>query len=295
MTITVNTAAFIGLLTDALHTADKSGDLGLGIHMATHRDGYGDEPGQTDLLAATSTDRYVVGHGFMPVDGQMLTSVWPVDSTRTVIHVCAALVSTFGKDHTVDVEVVEMVAPRADQDGQDTHPGFMVTLRETPALFDSETEFAFQAKSEQSFPTRTVWRSLSGRATDKRYRDLPALGWAPRVLAAVTAVAKRHKEPMWWYRTPGGFAHRVQIGDSWLGVALPVVPTAGERDSAEPTIDPLFAHPADDTGEGEVIDGEVVEDELAYPEVEAPAPLALPPGRSDGPSIGPEFSDGGSK
>lgn len=273
MTITVGTANLIGLLTDALSTSDKSGDLGLGVHMATHRDGHGDEPGEVDLLAATSTDRFVVGHGFVPVDGQIPTSVWPVDSTRTVIHVCQSLLSAHGRDHTVDVEVVEVLpSGPVNKDGADADSTFMVTLRETPALFDSETEFQFQAQSERSFPTRTVWRSLTGRLTDPKFRPSVETGWSPKILASVTAVAKRQKEPMWFYPTPGGFCQRVQIGGSWIGAAMPIRPAPGESDRTEPSIDPLLVKPegADDD---EVHEGEVVEPDQAALE---PPRLALP-------------------
>lgn len=275
MTLTVNTSKLIGLLTDALQTADVK--LGTGVHMATHRDGYGDEPGQTDLLAATSTNRFTVGHGRVPVDGQVATSVWPVDSTQTVVHVCKALVEKYGKDHTVDIDVAEMAPPPdTNEDGQDTHPGFMVTLRETTMLFDSETKFAFQAKSDRSFPTRTVYRTLTGQLTDDKYVPSGEIGWSPRVLAAVTAVAKRSKSTMWWYRLPSSPVWLVQVGDSWLGAAVPAKRAPGEAARSAPDTDPLFAEPDDLDGPDDVddVDGEVVDDPPRAA-IEAPR-LALP-------------------
>jgi hypothetical protein len=244
MTLTIGTANFLGLLTDGLHTADDSDPGGIGIHMATHRAGFGAEPGTVDLLAATSTDRTVVGHGFIPVDGQISASVWPIDAVKTLTAISKNLLTARGKEHTVDIEVVQIYPEK--HTAADGDPGYTVTLRETPALFDTDTEFQFHADTETAFPLAMVYRALTGAPGDNKKRvQTPETGWSARALGSVTAVSKRQKQTMWWWRTPGSNIHRVQIGGCWLGAALPITSPPGEARPA-PSIDPLLRDPTED-------------------------------------------------
>lgn len=270
--ITVSTASLVGLLADAVQTSDKSGKLDIGVHLATHRDAYGDEPGQMDLLAATSTDRWVVGHGFIPVEGQLMTCVWPVDQAQMVIKLCENHLKSHGKDHTVDIEVVQMM-PSGDEE----QPRYTVTLRETPALFDADTEYQFPAHSEVGFPLKASWRALNGMTVDRKFRETVETVWSPRVLAAITAVAKRRREPMHWYRKSGTTVRRIQIGTAWIGAAHPAPLGLGES-STEPSIDPLLPRPDGIEDEIVVVDGEFVDDgPLALEQ----APLELEAGPGD--------------
>lgn len=245
MTITISTVKLIETLTDALQCADDDPDaMGPGIHMATHRAPYGDEPGNLDLLAVTSTDRFVIGHTSIVVNGQIVPSVWPPDATKTVLTICKQLVAARGKEHTVDVEVVEVV-PDGDVSGDDkpAHPGYVVTLCETPALFDTDTEFQFHADHESRFPLATAQKVLSGAANrEDRLVDGPETQWSPRVLAPLTAIAKRRKTVMRFFRYPDQRPHLVQIGPYWIGAAMPVLGLPGEE-LDEPSIEPLISAP----------------------------------------------------
>jgi len=246
VTLTIATTNLIDTLTDALQTTDTDPEaFGPGIHIATHRDGYGDEPGRCDLLAATSTDRFVIGHSWVPVTGQVVPSVWPADATKTVVTICKQLLAVRGKLHTVDVEVVEVV-PDGELSGDEKaeHPGYVVTLCETPALFDTDTEFQFHADHEGRFPLATAEKVLTGTIgdDDKLHHDGPETQWSARVLAPITAVAKRRKEPMQFFRHPQRRAHIVQIGLTWIGAAMPMVSLPGES-LTEPSIEPLIVVP----------------------------------------------------
>ncbi|AXN43430.1 hypothetical protein MM1218R_01482 [Mycobacterium marinum] len=246
MTITISTVKFIETLTDALQCADDDPEaMGPGIHIATHRAPHGDEPGNLDLLAVTSTDRFVIGHTSIVVTGQVVPSVWPPDATKTVLTICKQLVTARGKEHTVDVEVVEVVPDgEVSGDEQPSHPGYVVTLCETPALFDTDTEFQFHAGHESRFPLATAHQVLSGHAKrEDRIVDGPETQWSPHVLAPLTAIAKRRKSVMQFFRYADQRPHLVQIGPYWLGAAMPVLCPPGEGLN-EPSIDPLIAAPA---------------------------------------------------
>lgn len=279
MTITVNTGNFIGLLGDAIQTSDQKSKQPLGIHLSTHRGGYGAEPGVIDLLAATSTDRFMVGHGFIPAEGQMPACVWPLDAVRTAQRMCKEFSDARGSDHTVDIEM----SKRTADDGE---VYYLVTLRETPALFEADTKFEFRAATEEGYPLKGVWRALTGQPSPKKYTQSNEVGWSPRLVAAVSAIAKRQKESMWWYRTPGSPTWRVQIGGSWIGAINPVVAAPGTSRS-EPSVDTLL-HPQDGWDDAPLVDAEVVDENDSGSGVVEPtlfaieaAPAALPVGESD--------------
>ncbi|BBY84214.1 DNA translocase FtsK [Mycolicibacterium pulveris] len=238
MTITVATSKLIDTLTDALQTAD---DIVGGIHFATQRAPYKSEPGDTDLLVATSTDRYTIGHTWIPVDGDLIPTVWPVESAKTVLAICKSL-GRKGDEHTVDIDATAAPPPEEPTEGE--HPGWTVTLSETPALFDSDTEFQFHAHAETRFPTAMVHRALSGLLESKEPPEPSLLTqWGANVLAPLVAVAKRRKQPIRLFRQPLTEAHLVQIGDTWLGVAYPIKPLPGEA-SEEPSVEPILTPPA---------------------------------------------------
>jgi S-DNA-T family DNA segregation ATPase FtsK/SpoIIIE len=229
MSVTISTVKLVDLLTDALHTdsAELSQEVGLGIHIGTSRGGWGEEPGEVDVLTATSTTRFVMGHTWMPCDGQMPATVWPVDAARNVLAIVKSLAGKSGKgepDITVDIMVA--TAPIVDGvTGDDEHPGWTITVRETPALFDSDTEFQFHAHPETRFPVAGTARLLGGEFTeDPKHNRGPLTVWDPSVLKPLVAVASRRKEPIRMYRYPRSAAHRIQIGESWLGAAMSATP-----------------------------------------------------------------------
>lgn len=237
MTLTIATSRLIETLTDALQTAD---DVVGGIFLSSHRGAFGDEPGEMDLLSATSTNRYVIGHTWIPVNGSVVGMVWPVESAKTVLAICKSL-ALKAKEHTVDLQVVTAPPPEDPKEGE--HPGWTVTLSETPALFESDTEFQFHAHHESKFPAVTIRRALSGLLTAKEVPpESPLTQWSATVLAPLVAVAKRRKTPMKFYRSELSHVQVVQIGDTWLGAAYPILPVPGES-TTEPSIEPLVGEP----------------------------------------------------
>lgn len=236
MTITVATSKLIDVLTDALQTGD---DVVGGIHMSTLRAPYREEPGEVDILAATSTTRYVVGHTWVPINGQVRQpSVWPIESTKLVLAMCKNLARK-GEEHTVDIDMVMADPPEDAKEGD--HPGWTITISESPALFDSDTEFQFHAHAEDKFPLRTVRRIFNGDPTLQRgdFEETPLTLWSAPVMGPLVAVAKRRKMQMQFFRTSYRAVQVVQIGDTWLGAAMPGIALPGEH-GVEPSVDPML-------------------------------------------------------
>lgn len=240
MTITVATTKLIDVLTDSLQTATNF--HGGGIHLASQRGPWREEPGNVDLLAFTSTTGSAVGHTWIPVDGQMWPHVWPCENAVTVLAICKSLLQRRGKEHTVDIDLVR-AEPPADAK-EDEHPGWIVSVSETPALFASDTEFQFHAHPEDKFPIRAMQRILQP-ATElpldvEESEDTPLTLWSAGVLAPLVSVAKRRKMQMQFFRSPFRKVQVVQIGDTWIGAATPATPLPGEH-GEQPSIDPVFA------------------------------------------------------
>ncbi|GAS98853.1 Gp50 [Mycolicibacterium canariasense] len=234
MTITVATKQLVEVLTDALRTSNDKG-----VHIATYRAPYKDEPGNVDLLAVTSSTGYVLGHTWIRCDGQLrYPSVWPVSSTASVRAICKSLAKKGDKnnEHTVDIDMVMADLPDDAEPGD--HPGWTVTLSETPALFDSDTEFQFHASDESVFPINTVRRLLAGGAEAGRAPTLQTT-WGSGVLEPLVKISARRSAPMEFYRAEDRLLQRVQIGDTWLGAAMPRTPSPGEA-TDEPTIESVL-------------------------------------------------------
>lgn len=237
MTITVSTLKLIDLLTDAMHTASS---ITGGVHLATHRAPYKDEPGDVDLLAATSTSSYVLGHTWIPCDGINLTpAVWPVGATATALGVLKRL-SKKGEDHAVDIDMCEADPPENLKEGE--HPGWLVTISETSALFDSDTELQFHAHHESKFPIAGVARLVSGKAKapeSEGYVETPLTLWSAAVLGPLVKVAKSNGGTMRFYRNPEARLQVVTIGDTWIGAAYPSKALEGEPTDS-PSIEPVL-------------------------------------------------------
>lgn len=244
MTITVATKLLVELLTDALHTADDY----LGIHIGAARAPWGDEPGDLDMLTATSSGGFVIGHSWVPcIESLPHAAVWPTDAARNVLTICKSLARTGSEDqqHTIDISLER--APIVDgvtKDGE--HPGWTVTVQETPALFDSDTEFQFHAHPETRFPAAKVAELLAGGyVSDVRYKAVPLTQWSATVLKPIVAVAARRKKPIQMYRRPGSPAHLVQIGDTWLGAAMAQLPNP-EQPVDGPSVEAVLAGVGED-------------------------------------------------
>jgi hypothetical protein len=236
MSFTVSTVKLIDALTDALQTA--SGYHG-GIHLATHRAPYREEPGDVDLLVATSTTGTVLGHTWIPIDGHLTTSVWPIGSTRTALAVLKDLAKK-GENHTVDIDLE--VAPEPENLKEGEHPGWIVTVSESAALFDFDTEFQFHAHHESKFPMHRASQFLTGRITrsdDDEWVETPLTLWSAGVLEPLVKVAKRRGGTIRLFRSADHPLQMVQIGDTWLGAAYPANRLPGEP-TDQPSIEPVL-------------------------------------------------------
>lgn len=238
MTITVSTSKLIDALTDSLQTADNRG-----VHLATLRGPWRAEPGDRDLLAFTSGNKYMVGHTWIPVDGKLFAAaVWPVASTVTLIAVCRRLLAIRGKEHTVDLTLTR-AHPAADAK-DDEHPGWVITLSETPALFASDTEFQFHAHHEDRINVQLLRRVLQPPAElpieAEADANVSALTlWSPSVMAPLVKVASRRGMYLQCFRSPFRRIQVVQIGDTWIGAATPAEPLPGEH-GEQPSIEPVL-------------------------------------------------------
>ena len=234
MSITVGTHKLIDTLTDALATA---GDLG--IHLTTTRAPWKDEPGDTDLLAATASNRKVLGHTWIPCDGRLTPMVWRCGDTRTLLGVLKVL-SKKGENHTVDIAVVQ--AERKDNAKDDRHPGWIVTVSETPALFDSDTKHEFHAHHESRFPIEWSMRILHDQyrhPSENEYVEQPRTLWGSDTLKRLASVAARRGCNVQFFRSPIRPLQLIQIGDTWLGAASPIKPGPGPV-VKEPSEDPVL-------------------------------------------------------
>lgn len=217
MTVTVGTHKLIDHLTDALHTGGGVVD---GIHLATTRGAWKDEPGKRDLLVATSTNRYVLGHTWIPCDGTLVSTVWPYGSTRTLLGVLKVL-SKKGENHCVDIDMVR-AEPKANAK-TDEHPGWIVTVSETKALFDSDTKYEFHAHPENRFPIDWAMRILAGDfETPDDYQETRLTLWGSDTMKRLASVAARRGMDIQLFRSPERNLQMVQIGPTWLGAATPL-------------------------------------------------------------------------
>lgn len=241
MSITVPTNKLVDILTDALATANNT--FG-GVHIASTRGPWRDEPGDVDLLAATSTTKFVFGHTWFPVDGRIDPMVWPCETVVNVLALCKSWAKNKGDQHTVDIDL--MLADPPENKKDDEHPGWTVTLTETPALFGSDNEFQFHAHHESRFPTSIVRRIRTGEfLTKEDYEEVPLTLWSASVLSSLVAVAKRRKMNIQMFRSSKRLVQTVQIGDTWIGLATPGSPGEGFTTDA-PSIEPVLG--GDDAG-----------------------------------------------
>ncbi|WP_454232069.1 DNA translocase FtsK [Mycolicibacterium fortuitum] len=236
MSITVATTKLIDILSDALQTG--SNDFG-GVHLTTTRAPWRDEPSDVDLLAASSTNRRVLGHTWIPCDGRIDPMVWPCQSVADVLALIKSWAKAKGGDqHTVDISLILADPPEDAKD--DEHPGWTVTLRETPALFDSDNEFQFHAHHESRFPISIVHRLRTNTfVTKEDYEEVPLTLWSAAVLSPLVAVAKRRNMQIQLFRHPERLLQIVQIGDTWIGIAMPNTPMPGDTTDG-PSIEPVL-------------------------------------------------------
>lgn len=240
MSIIAETTKLIDHLTDGLATSRNGLD---GIHLVTTRGPWKEEPGDVDLLAVTSTNRYVLGHTWFPVDGHIDAMVWPRSSVGDVLALLKSWSKGKGKEHTVHLDIALADPPENAKD--DEHPGWTVKLSEAPALFDSDNKFEFHAHHGDRFPISIVHRIYTGEfVTKEDYVEVPMTSWAASVLGPLVDVAKRRNMNIKMYRSPERLMQIVQIGDTWIGMAVPATPLPGEPTDG-PSNEPVLVPDAD--------------------------------------------------
>lgn len=236
MTITIGAASLLRMLTDLLDTVGAGG-----IRLDSHRAEVGDEPGLRDVLAGFSSTGYVIGHTWTECIGDGPSTVWPADAAGIVAAICKTIAN---KSDLATVDIIAETAPPPENSVDGEHPGWTVTVRETPALFGSDTEFEFHAGAAEE--EQKLWDifTQTPELADPRFVESAQTAWSINALSPLLRIAKRRctskrTEPVRLFRASDRSIHLAQIGDDWLGAVVPllVMPDhAGER----PTIDPLL-------------------------------------------------------
>lgn len=206
MTVRVKTTFLIDLITDLAHTADDPGFAtgGILLHSAS---GYADggEPGRSQLLVGTSTDRFAVGHTWCVSEGHANPMLWPIIDAAAVVNVFRPLTKG-NKDHVVEIR----------------RHGDEISVAEDADLFGDGTKLTFSVGDLDGFP-RGVWKTLAcDQFPNIRGPVVPRTDFAPERLAAFSKVAKRRDAPVETYRTHQLQPVAVQIGPSYRGAILPV-------------------------------------------------------------------------
>lgn len=233
--ITIGASSLARLLTDLLDTA------GGHIRLDSHRAAIGDEPGQRDVLAGFSSTGFVVGHTWTECFGDGPSTVWPSDAAGIVVGICKALSN---KSDIATVDILAETAPPPETPVEGEHPGWTVTVRETPALFDSDTQFEFHALHSSAFREEQVWNIFteSPELADPLYVESAQTAWSMSALAPLLRIVKRrctskHSEQLRLFRATDRSIHLAQIGEDWLGAAVPVKLVPPEE---RPSIEPLL-------------------------------------------------------
>lgn len=223
MTVRVKTSALIELLTDLAFTAGEPGDPAgrILLHSAS---GYADssEPGKSQLLVGTSTDRFAVGHTWCVAEGHTNPMLWPVLDAAAVVNVFKPLTKG-NADHAVSIR----------------RKGDEITVQEDADLFGEGTALTFTVGDLDGFP-RGVWDILGHRLFPaQRDPAVPRTDLSPARLTAFAKVAVRRKAPVELYRTHQLQPVLVQIGQSYRGAAMPVSwYSPGEEDPTRYGIEP---------------------------------------------------------
>ncbi|AEA27880.1 hypothetical protein Psed_5753 [Pseudonocardia dioxanivorans CB1190] len=239
----IKTSQLIAVLQDLIRTAGNDPELPTlnAILLHTTRGHHGAEPGQVELFAGVSTNRYCVGHTYTWCSGQLSgPSLWSVRDAKNVVSVFKA---ARGKDKH-DVHAVEIVRSAGE-----------IVIREDPNLIDEGVSLAFGERDAGDFPARGVYRHLDiEQPTTKlevdagvsRFVDAtPATDISPSVLAPFLAVANRRGEPVRLYRTHQWVPILVQMGEAYRGVLMTVRTDDPVEHQERPTSD-LYPPDLDD-------------------------------------------------
>lgn len=242
MSIRIETHRLIDLIQDLKLTAAQDPEQGAiaGILFHSARGpGFPGEPGQTDLLCGTSTNRIVVGHTNALASGRMTTPMlWPIHAAQTVLQVFKSKAKE-SKEHTVEIRLGDNTIRVEDSE---------------QTLFGLSGEhYEFPAGDLDKYP-RSLWRELehdtpwdADRSRDKT-PPLPRTDLSAAALGMFTSVAARHGGVIEFYRFHQTRPVLVAIGERYRGAIVPAswgddkTPRAGltpPGDVYEPDLPPV--------------------------------------------------------
>lgn len=218
MTLRIDTNHLVGLLTDLLHTASDDPDLPAlrGILVHTCRGHWGADPGQVDLLAGISSNRYVAGHTYTQVNGQLGDQ--PMWWDRTDVTALLAVLKPLSKKdgHVVNLRL----------------SGARIVVEEDPDLFGEGFTCEFPYGDGADFPGQGIYRIVDApiSTTYLDTRDGERIDVAAQLrtdlssvhLAPFLAIGKRRGGlPLQLYRGHQYARIAVQIGEHYLGAIIP--------------------------------------------------------------------------
>lgn len=214
--IRIDTVELVALLERLVPTASKDTGDGAtaGILMHTARGEYGDEPGKTDLLVGTSTDRLVIGHDHTPCHGTLTrATLWGIDDVKTLLAAFKPKAKD-SKEEDPHMVLVDLA-------------GEHIVVSEDPDLYDDGLSVSFQVKNLDDYP-RGLWTVLEvinagpyemsdGRVIEPSRRT----DMSPRRIAPFNKVASKLGTSVQFYRTHQHRHVLVQIGATYRGALIP--------------------------------------------------------------------------
>ncbi len=243
--VRVLTSSLLGMLTDLVHTADRTAEAGVvgSVLLHTGRGYHGAEPGRVELLAGASTDRYCAGHTYAPCTGQLHAgpTLWSLRDAKTTIAVFKA---ARGRD-PANMHAVEIHR----SDGE-------ITIREDPNLIDEGVSLSFGELEAFDYPARALYEVLDTRpdpavtvvsiqslagSSLQRVAPTARTDVSARVLDPFSRVAKRRGELIQVYRHHQHRPILVQIGETYRGLLLPWRPVdkvTGDEDHPDAELCP---------------------------------------------------------
>lgn len=236
MSLRIDTRALMGLLSDLLATAsdDYEEAAGLcGVLVHTARGHWGAEPGEVDLLAGISTNKFVLGHGYHWVAGQLGAGPmwWDRTDVEALLATLRPLVKKAGKDHAVRLSLTDRPhgSPLADDEPVDASR-YVLVEEDLLELFSTGFSCSFPARDPADFPGQSVYRILATRPSGVGHdRELDAEVSAVRrtdlssvQLAPFLRIAGRRKQALQTYRAHQSQIVHVQVGQSFVGGLMPL-------------------------------------------------------------------------